>query len=270
MLPIALQVYSVRDIIESDPVGILRKVKNMGYDGVELAGLYGNRPSDARMVLNDLGLKAISAHVSYDEMIANPDKVLGDYAEIGCKWVAVPYLGDEYRIGAAKYDEVIAGIRKLGEVAKKHGMTLLYHNHEFEFTKVNGKFALDILYETIPADLLQTQVDTCWAKVAGVDPAAYVRKYAGRAPVVHLKDFYMEGDSLGGVNDPKALEGKVPARNDTFRFKHLGAGLQDFPAIIKASEDAGAQWFVVEQDFATEGMTTLECAKASLEYLRSL
>ena len=263
MLPIALQLYSVRDVAESDPVGILRQVKEMGYDGVELAGMYKKSPADMRKMLDDAGLEAISAHVAYGDMIADPEGVLGGYATAGCTWVAIPYMTDEYRIGAAKYDEAIAGIRKLGEVAKGLGMTLLYHNHEFEFAKINGEYALDLLYKALPADLLQTQVDTCWAKVAGQDPAEYVRKYAGRAPVVHLKDFYMEGG--GGAEGAKE-----PRRNDTFRFMHIGAGMQDIPSIIAASVGAGAKWLVVEQDFATEGMTTVECARESLKYLRSL
>ena len=127
-----------------------------------------------------------------------------------------------------------------------------------------------MLYKAIPADLLQTQIDTCWVKVAGLDPADYIRKYIGRAPIVHLKDFYMEGNSVGGVYDLIGLEGKTPRRNESFKFKHLGAGMQDMASLIKASEDAGAQWLVVEQDFATEGLTTMECAKESLKCLKSL
>ncbi|MCL2057529.1 MAG: sugar phosphate isomerase/epimerase [Oscillospiraceae bacterium] len=261
MLPIALQVYSVRDEITRDPIGVLRQVKDMGYDGIELAGLYGYSSYEVRQALDDYGMKAISAHVAYDEMIANPDAVLGSYAAIGCSWVAIPHLAEHYRIGAEKYDEAIAGIKKIGEVAKKKGMTLLYHNHEFEFAKSNGEYALDLLYKAVPADLLQTQIDTCWAKVAGLDPAAYVRKYAGRAPVVHLKDYYMEGDSSGA---------DTPRRNSTFRFRHLGAGMQDIPALVQASVDAGAQWLVVEQDMPTEGMTSIECARESLKCLRSI
>ena len=266
MLPIALQLYTVRDVAESDPVNILSQVKEMGYDGVELAGMYGKCPADMRALLDSVGLTAISAHVSYNEMIAAPEDVIGGYGVAGCPWIAIPYMADEYRIGAAKYDEAIAGIKLLGETAKKLGMTLLYHNHEFEFAKFNGEFALDLLYKAVPADLLQTQVDTCWAKVGGVDPAEYIRKYAGRAPIVHLKDFHMEG----AANDANGQDGKTPKRNNTFKFRHIGAGMQDIPSIVKASEEAGAKWLVVEQDFPTEGMTSVECARESLAYLRSL
>jgi sugar phosphate isomerase/epimerase len=269
-LPVALQIYSIRDVAEKNMAGILPKVKEIGYDGVELAGMYGNSPAAVKSMVESAGLKPISAHVSYDEMMADPEGVIGAYAEIGCPWITIPYLQEEYRIGAARYDEAIAGIIKLGEVAKNFGMTLLYHNHEFEFMVHNGEYALDLMYKAVPADLLQTQVDTCWAKVAGLNPAEYLLKYKGRAPVVHFKDYCMEGDSVDGLLGMAALEGKTPKRNDTFRFKHLGAGSQDIPALVKASEEVGAKWLVVEQDFATEGMTTMECAKESLICLKSL
>ena len=84
---------------------------------------------------------------------------------------------------------MIKNVAMLGEVCNKLGMTLLYHNHDFEFTKLDGKYALDILYEEVPASLLQTELDTCWVNVGGEDPAAYLTKYSGRAPVLHLKDF---------------------------------------------------------------------------------
>ena len=83
---------------------------------------------------------------------------------------------------------------EIGKACKAHGIQTLYHNHDFEFAKMpDGRYALDYIYDTIPADLLQTELDTCWVKVAGEDPAAYVRKYTGRSPLVHLKDFHKEG-----------------------------------------------------------------------------
>ena len=93
-----------------------------------------------------------------------------------------PYLTEEYRPGTPGFQKTLDGARLLGETAKKLGMTLLYHNHDFEFVKIGGKYALDVLYDTVPADLLQTELDTCWVNVGGEDPSAYVRKYAGRAP----------------------------------------------------------------------------------------
>ena len=189
--PIALQLYSVRDDLEKDFEGTLKKVKELGYDGVEFAGLYGKSPAEVKALCEKYGLVPISAHVPFVDMMADPEKVLGDYAAIGCRFVAIPYLTEEYRPGTDGFQKTIEGARLLGETAKKLGMTLLYHNHDFEFAKIDGKYALDVLYDTVPADLLQTELDTCWVNVGGENPAAYVRKYTGRAPVVHLKDFFL-------------------------------------------------------------------------------
>lgn len=150
-------------------------------------------------------------------------------------------------------------------------MTLLYHNHDFEFTKVDGAYALDRMYADIPAALLQTELDTCWVNVAGESPVAYLNKYAGRAPVVHLKDFVMPGKKpahmyeLIGVDDDGA-----PGEDEVFEFRPVGYGAQDFPAIIAAAAAAGAKWVVVEQDQPSLGKTSLECAALSIAYVNSL
>ena len=159
--------------------------------------------------------------------------------------------------------------RRTEDVTKELGMTLLYHNHDFEFEKIDGKYALEVLYDTVPADLLQTELDTCWVRVGGEEPAAYVRKFSGRAPVVHLKD-YAGGKSehmyeLIGIESEDAKPEENP-----FEFRPVGFGVQDMPAIIKASEDAGAEWLVVEQDQPSMGLDPMQCAEKAIGYLRSL
>lgn len=268
--PLALQVYSVRDDMEADFFGTLKKVKAMGYDGVEFAGLYGHTPKEVRGWCEELSLVPISAHVPFADMVENPG-LLADYAAIGCKYVAIPYLTPEYRPGAEKFDEVIAGARMLGEKAKALGMQLLYHNHDFEFVKLDGKYALDVLYDTVPADLLATELDTCWVRVGGEDPAAYVRKYSGRAPVVHLKD-YVGGKSdhmyaLIGIDDGAEDASKA---QKSFEFRPVGYGVQDIYGILNAAEDAGTEWVVVEMDNPSMDRTPLECAAMSAAYVRTL
>lgn len=270
MLPIALQLYSIRDDLHSDFEGSLRKVKLMGYDGVEFAGLYGHTAAEIKSLLADVGLISISAHVPYAEMIADPEGVLGIYKEIGCPYVAIPYMTEEYRIGAEKEREALAGIRVLAETAGKLGMTMLYHNHDFEFQKFDGDYALDIIYNTVPADLLQTEVDTCWVSCVGVDASAYLRKYAGRAPVVHLKDFKMEGDGLKGAYELIGIKSGNKESSGSFEFRPIGYGQQNIPAILEAANDAGAKWLVVEQDLPGMGKTAMECSEMSIRYLKSL
>ena len=102
--------------------------------------------------------------------------------------------------------------------------------------------------------------------VGGEDPADYIRKYAGRTPTVHLKDFLgSKSENMYGLIGLEGSEGK--ADDNKFQLRHLGSGKQDFPAIVKAADEGGAQWYIVEQDEPNKGMTPMECAKASYEYL---
>ncbi len=271
MFQIALQLYSVREDAEKDLPGTLRQVKAMGYAGVELAGLYGRTAAEMKALLDENGLALCSAHVPYAAMMAEPDGVLGAYAGIGCRYVAVPYLTEEYRLGAEKGDEAVDGMRMLGEKAAALGMTLLYHNHDFEFEKLDGAYKLDLLYKAIPPQFLQTELDTCWIKVAGEDPVAYLHKYARRAPVVHLKDYFMRGDGAKGAYQLIGIESDAAQPGPgNFEFRRLGAGLQDIPALLAASADAGAVWVVVEQDEPTPGASALQCARESMDYLKTL
>ncbi|MDY3243146.1 MAG: sugar phosphate isomerase/epimerase [Candidatus Limiplasma sp.] len=267
--PIGLQLYSVRDDLEKDFEGTLRKVKALGYDTVEFAGLFGHSAEEVRGLCKEIGLVPLSAHVPFVDMINDPDGVLKVYADIGCKFVVIPYLTEEYRPGQPKFQEVIDGAKLLGEKAKALGMQLCYHNHDFEFVKLNGEYALDILYKEVPADILETEVDTCWVKVAGEDPSAYLRKYTGRAHIVHLKDFAGEKSehmyALIGIDDDKKEE-----EANKFEFRPVGYGKQDFSSILAAAKDAGAEWVVVEQDQPSMGKTPMECAEMSINYLNSL
>lgn len=266
--PVAIQVFSLREDAKANLYATLKEIKKMGYDGVEFAGLYGHTPEEVRDMCADIGLVPISAHVPYVDMVADPEGVLGQYATIGCRYVVIPYLTEEYRPGQDKFDEVIKNAAMLGEVANKLGMTLLYHNHDFEFMKLDGKYALDILYENVSADLLQTELDMCWVNIGGEEPAKYLLKYTGRAPVVHLKDFW--GEKSEDMYELIGIDRKAPTRPANFEFRPVGSGKQDFPTILKAAKDAGASWVVVEQDKPSMGLTALECAAKSRAYLKTI
>jgi len=269
-LPVAVQLYSVRDEMEQDFYGTIRKMKELGYDGIEFAGLFGQKPAEIKAFCKEIGIVPVSAHVPYYDMLEDPIGVLSDYAEIGCEYVAVPYLTEECRPGTDGFSATIEGIRKIAEAAKSLGIQLLYHNHDFEFVTIDGEYALDILYSSVPADLLKTEVDTCWVKVAGVDPAEYVLKYSDRSPVVHLKDFVKKGKSAGALYKLIGIESEDAAEEeDSFSFMPVGYGMQDVPAILDACVGAGADWVVVEQDEPAKGATRLESVKQSREYLIS-
>ena len=263
---IALQVYSVRDQLQEDFFGTLKKIKEYGYGGVEFAGLYGKDPLEVKKACEEIGLVPLSAHVPFAELMDKMEETIGCYKKLGVKYVVIPYLTPEYRPGTPGFQTVIDGAKKIGEALAKEDMVLHYHNHDFEFTKINGEYALDILYKEVGPELLQTQLDTCWVNVGGENPVEYVKKYGGRVPTVHLKDFAGSKSenmyALIGIDEDKKKE-----TEGTFEFRPLGNGLQDFPAIVKAADEGGTEWFIVEQDEPSMGYTSLECAQLSAKYL---
>ena len=267
-LPVGIQVYSLREEAAKDFEGTMKKVKEFGYDFVELAGLYDLEPAKIREILDKLELPCYSAHVS-DLLGDNYEEVLDKYVVIGAKYVVVPYLGEGSRPGDEGFDKILDKMAIVGKAAAERGMTLLYHNHDFEFKKMpDGKYGLDYMYDTVSAEYLQTELDTCWVNVGGENPAEYVRKYTGRAPVVHLKDF--EGSKSENMYELIGIKSeKKEVVKNTFKVRPVGHGKQDFPAILAAAVDAGAKYVVVEQDQWYD-TPALECAKMSRDYLKTL
>ena len=266
--PIALQLYSVRDDIAADFEGALKKVKAMGYDGVEFAGLYGKSAAEVKKMCDEIGLIPISAHVPYGELLKG-DETFKIYAEIGCKYIVIPWINGEYLAGGEKNAEFNENVRKFGELANANGMKLCYHNHDFEFQKVDGEYKLDRLYNDVPAELLLTQLDTCWVNVGGENPADYIRKYNGRIEIIHLKDFVGgKSENMYGLIGTDGKE--APKENSKFELRPVGSGVQDFPAILKATEEVNAKWVIVEQDNPSMGKTPIECAQVSINYLKTL
>lgn len=271
-LPIALQVYSVREDAQKDFKGTMQKIKDMGYQGVELAGLYGHSADEIRNVLDLVGLKAISSHVPLAELSDDCEKTLDKYEIIGCDYIAIPYLEEDKRPGQPGFETVIQAVLNIAKACKARQKTLLYHNHDFEFVRMkNGQYGLDYLYSEIPADLLQTELDTCWIEVAGESAVDYIQKYKDRCPLVHIKDYYMEGSPTDEpLYELIGIEEKRKARKKShFEFRPVGHGLQDIPAIVQASVESKTKWIVVEQDKSV-GRPDLEAARMSIDYLRSL
>ena len=259
---IALQIYSVRGDLEKDFFGTLRAVKEMGYAGVEFAGLYGHDPLEVKAFCEEIGLKALSAHVSYPEFMGNLEGTVNTYAALGVPYIAIPWLDEERRPGHAGYPEFLEGMKAISAALKEKGIVLSYHNHDFEFEKIDGKYALEVLYDTVPADLLQTELDTCWVNVGGEEPAAYVRKFTGRAPVVHLKDF--TGEKSDDMYELIGIERKAPKRPSDFE-RFMGSpimvklyrprnGLKEIPCVLKAYDS---------------GRITVEAGKETITFEKS-
>ena len=267
-MKLGVQLYSVRDEMGEDFEGTLKKVRDMGYEGVEFAGLFGKSAAEVKALCEEFGLVPVSAHVALHEML-DDESVLKTYADIGCKFIAIPWLNEEDRPGHAAFAQNLPKILAPAKRAQELGVFLAYHNHDFEFEKIDGEYVLDMLYRIIPAELLKAELDTCWVNVGGEDPAKYVRKYAGRVDIIHLKDFAGKKSenmyALIGVND-----GKKDDTVGSFEFRPVGMGLQDMPAILKAAEESGTEWAVVEMDSPALGLTPLECIEKSAAYLKPL
>lgn len=267
-LMIGYQLYSAREAAQEDLAGVLAQLSEMGYQGVEFAGFYDKPAKEIRQLLKLHHLKAASSHVPLQTIREDMQGVIDYHKAIHCKTLVIPYLEEESRPGKPGFSSVLQTIYEFGRLCKKNGMVLLYHNHDFEFVEVSGQAGLDFLFDAIPARLLQTEIDTCWVKYAGADPAAYVRKYAGRCPVVHFKDF----EGTKGDKPPYALIGlpeSAPGEEIPFRFKPLGHGCQEVASLWLAARESHAKWVIVEQDESTERLP-LEDAKLSMDTLKQL
>ena len=173
--------------------------------------------------------------------------------------------------GTPGWEETVKNFTETGKLLKENGIQQLYHNHDFEFNKADGKFLLDWLYETISPEYLQPQIDTCWVHYAGYDPAEYLLKYSGRIKVVHLKDFICEKFGNGPVYEliGKADESNASQEDNGFKFRPVGHGVQNMPSILEAADKAGAEIVIVEQDLSYE-QPSMEAAKTSRDYLKNL
>lgn len=266
--PIAIQLYSVRDDMAQDFKGTLQKVKEMGYDGVEFAGIFGKSAAEIKAMCDEIGLIPISAHVHYNELLIG-EETFKKYAEIGCEYIVIPWMNSEVFADEEKFAEFVENVKKFGKLANANGMKLCYHNHDFEFEKVNGEYKLDRLYNSVSAELLSTQLDTCWVNVGGENPADYIRKYNGRIEIVHLKDFV--GSKSENMYGLIGTDGKdAPAKTTAFELRPVGYGVQDFYEILKACDECNTKWVVVEQDSPSMGLTPLECMKKGIDYLKTL
>jgi sugar phosphate isomerase/epimerase len=247
-IPIALQMYTVRDKSEADYAGTLRAVAAIGYEAVELASTGGLTATALRQLLSDCGLACVGGHTPLEALDGDPRPAI-DYAlELGVPYITIPWLGEQYRPDAAAWKAMGGRLAAIGEKVRAAGLYLCYHNHAFEFdVNENGVPGLDLLYANAPAELLGAEIDTYWVQYGGQDPAAYVAKYRDRAPLIHIKDM---------------------TKTEPRTFTEVGEGVLDFPAIFKAAAGGPVAAWIVEQD--TCPGDSLESAALSFRNLKAL
>lgn len=273
-MKVGIQLYSIRDDMIADMEVTLKKVKEIGYDYVEFGGYYGGLTAPELLkLLSKYELECVSVHYGYQALVEKTDKSIEFLKALGTKYCVVPYMPRDVHKGSELFEKTVSNFTRVGQALLDNNIHLLYHNHDFEFDKFEGKCLLDWLFESVPANLLSTQIDTCWALYAGYDPAEYLKKYLGRAYGLHLKDFICAGissDSIYDLIDSKENMNKL--RNvgkEGIEFKPLGQGMQNIPQILDVARAAGTEFVIVEQDRSL-GISVIESVKQSREYLRSL
>ena len=246
----ALQIYSLRSTILTDTSTQLEALKRAGYDGAELVNFGGDSVGFLAGEMKKAGLEVFSIHTSIDEIIAADEKTLSLYASLGCTVMPIGWLSEDRIAGGKLYAETLELIADFSALAKKHGIRLVYHNHDFDLAMLDGRRKLDILLGDTGPGVLGAELDTCWVYSAGADPLEYLGKYASRCPVLHLKDCVREGGRKG--------------------FRALGEGVIDFAPIVSLAREHGVEWLCVEQDAPSPGKTPMECALESIAFLKKL
>ena len=249
-LPITLQMYTVRDDAARDFAATAETLAQIGYAGVELAGYGSAKTAEAvRSILDDNGLMVAGMHVSLDVLENDLSKAIEEALMVGSEFISCPFLGADRRQSLDDYKRLGAILNDIGARLKESEIQLCYHNHDFEFEKFGGDVSgFDALFAAADKELVKVEMDTYWVKRAGEDPAAYLRKYAGRVPLVHLKDM-------------------TPGENPT--FAEVGEGIIDYPSLFEAAKVGGALYYVVEQD-RCEKHAPLESVRISFENLKKM
>ena len=244
---IAVQMYTLRDLTSNDMIGTLRKVKEIGYEGIELAGYGDASPAQLTQALRELELKVVGAHVGLGALREDLGGLVAESQGMGNTHLVCPSIPGAQRTGEG-YAQFAGMLEEIAREMQGAGMTLCYHNHDFELRDVfDGVMGLDILYNSSDPALVQAEIDTFWIQKGGSNPAEYIRRHAGRAPLIHVKDM---------TNDSRQT------------FTEVGTGTLDWPAIFEAAEAGGARAYIVEQD--TCPGDPLDSIRISLENLKRM
>lgn len=249
-LPVALQLYSVRDQLKEDFKRVVHRVAEIGYDGVQFAGYGGLTAPDMRRLLDETGLQAAGTHTGLDVLEGSIDQELDYNLEIGNRWVVCPSLPEARRGDIAAWRETALALNRIGERCRQRGLLFGYHNHAFEFPQIAdgqpGERGIDVLLGQTDAELVFWEPDVYWIHKGGADPAGMIRQFAGRVPITHLKD---------------------ESRDDRRTFAEVGEGSLDWSAILQAAAESQVEWHCVEQDRCDRD--PLESVRISLNNLRS-
>lgn len=244
---IGVQLYTVRSEMAKDFDGSLKKIAELGFKEVEFAGYYNRTPQQIKTLLGQLGLDAPSAHVPLASLKSELDKTIETAKAIGHRYLICPYLVDTDRKTLDQYKQHAALFNKAGEACKKAGIQFGYHNHDFEFTAIDGKIPYDLLLAETDKNLVKMELDLYWIVKANQDPVAYMSKHPNRFALFHVKDL-----------------DKTPKRGIT----EVGQGVIDFKTIFAKAPKGAIKHYLVEQDVCPG--SPFDSLKISIDYLNKL
>ena len=257
-MPIGLQLYTVRDHMEKDLEGTLKRVAEIGYQEVELGSFdyYGKKPAELRRILADHGLKVFSTHFMESQLKADVEKCIAGAKECGITYVGLASLdeADRKSLDAVKRDA--EWFNQLGQATRRAGCHFHYHGHNFDYAAVEGAVIYDELIRRTDPKLVNFQLDCFWCVHAGKDPVDYFHRFPGRFPQLHIKD-------LKPGYPPTTGEDSRPGA-----FTEVGQGVIDWKKIFKGAREGGMKHFYVEQDECDRD--SLESVKMSYTYLHNL
>lgn len=250
---IGLQLYTLKDIIVSDPKGVLKKIAGFGYKEIETYGsvdgkIFGMPLVDFATYAKSLGMKITSGHYGLDIIrAANWETTVKEARSIGQEYMACSYMGENERRTLEDFRQRCKELNKAGEVCKKHGLRLNYHNHSYEFQEIEGKLPYDVMLAELDPDKVGMEMDLYWIVNAGLDPVEYFNKYPGRFEQWHVKDM---------------------DRSDKNKNSIIGSGTIDFKPIFAKAKVSGMKHFYVEQESFTGA--PIDAVEASAKYLKSI
>lgn len=243
---IGAQLYTVRDYCKSldDFADTLKKVADIGYKYVQVSGTCEFDPEWLKKELSKNDLKCVLTHTPADKILSDPAKTAADHDVFGCEYVGLGWNAFNLSAGDTP-EEFYSKYINAARVLKDNGKYFMYHNHDQEFQKWNGKLVLEQLAESFTPDEMGFTLDVFWITAGGGDPAWWIERFAGRVPCIHLKDF--------------AYGRKMAV---------VGEGNINFDRIFKCAEKAGTEFMLVEQDDCN-GESPFDCLKRSYEYLKA-
>ena len=230
----------------------LKKVADIGYTTVQVSGTCEFEADWLKQQLDQNGLRCVLTHTAPQKLQEQLAKVCADHKIFGCRCVGLggyPLMDGDPAVEYAKFVDIY---KPIARELKKQGLYFMYHNHDREFFRLNGKTIMHHMAEDFAPDEMGFTLDTFWVQAGGANPVDYIRELKGRLPCIHLKDFaYGRGDGFK-VNMAAVGEGNI-----------------NFEAVINAAADAGTEYLLVEQDDC-HGEDPFDCLKRSYNNLRAL